>query len=149
MLKKLTRKTKDFYQSKPLLNALGNTAGIYCAMKAAGAMLAYATGDRDLDNLADLLAPAASGLYLSHRSKEIEASDKRDSLQAIITGAVCADMTHTISNYEGIMAVHFFHDYMHGVSTAIAKWSEVNAPEAQAFLFGLSSAAVYKFFKKL
>jgi len=141
---------KEFYDATPALNSIGNSATLYAGIKAAGVLAAYYSGNRDLDDIADFLAPGAAGWYLCDRVNAITDHDNiKDILHTTIIGGMSADIGRLVSDYDqGISAVHTLRHQMSGVSTFLSN----NVPflqsaEAQSFAGGFLGAAIYKVIK--
>ncbi len=95
------RHLSNAYKTKPGLKAIANTIGIYGGTKLIGALGTVVTGNRDIDEIADMVAPVLSGAYALNESKKIKNGGLKNITQILLAGAIGGDLAGEIYNYHG------------------------------------------------
>lgn len=92
---------KEWYKSKPILNAIGNSAAIYTGVRALGYVTGRVFDAEGLEDAINLSSPFLAGLYLNERIKGIKDNFLRN-ISKVGVGVVIGSLAgNAIYNFNG------------------------------------------------
>jgi hypothetical protein len=101
VFKGIAQEVGDFYNSDKVFKAIVNTFSLYGGAKLTGLVATAFTGNKDWEDITDLVAPSISGIYALNESKGIEDGFIKGITQIALAGIIGWDLSDAIYNYHG------------------------------------------------
>jgi len=126
-----------------------NSSLSYTGIKFCGYTASAFTGNRDLEQLADMAAPVASGLYAMKQTGTFSSGFTQDALIVAIAGAMGADLAAAMYDYHGSTdALRMLRDNYSRVHATIAnKVTHWHDPASSGASLGVASGILALLFK--
>ncbi len=134
----------DAYQSNLEFKITANTVALYFGTKAAGIAGTYITGNKDVQDYAELVAPVIGGAYAIKESENLKGEGFKNLAQIALAAMIGWDLSATIYNYYGSNEIlsNFRNLYTEGF-VLLANKTNIHSPEKMgAIIGGLTGGAV-------